>query len=252
MDTTARPDKAIVPAPVTPHWSNVSDPVHSNTTANTEFSHSWSTKCIRGKIILVKQWCLFDDVCTGFSWSFNITAMESCFHSKRVLNPQISIFETLDALLNSMETTEFEDLGKHCSVVECKLFDFMPFTCDRCSQVLNYCVSSRFLLIYSWKLLKFLNYGSESLWKLAMFLQWGTKYNKNQNFGFFNFHLEMFYRRHWFSLVLFSLVFFRFIRVIWQCFCNEEWCRIKALKEKKKSFWDVSEKTLAFTRITLI
>ncbi|KAH7661758.1 AN1-like Zinc finger domain-containing protein [Dioscorea alata] len=40
-----------------------------------------------------------------------------------------------------METPEFEDLGKHCSVVECKLFDFMPFSCDRCSQA--FCMQHR-------------------------------------------------------------------------------------------------------------
>ncbi|CAL9224670.1 unnamed protein product, partial [Arabidopsis halleri] len=38
--------------------------------------------------------------------------------------------------LNSMGTPEFPDLGKHCSVDVCKQIDFMPFTCDRCLQVL--------------------------------------------------------------------------------------------------------------------
>ncbi|CAE6201108.1 unnamed protein product [Arabidopsis arenosa] len=35
-----------------------------------------------------------------------------------------------------MGTPEFPDLGKHCSVDVCKQIDFMPFTCDRCFQVL--------------------------------------------------------------------------------------------------------------------
>ncbi|OAY73065.1 Zinc finger AN1 and C2H2 domain-containing stress-associated protein 13 [Ananas comosus] len=33
-----------------------------------------------------------------------------------------------------MGTPEFPDLGKHCSVDDCKQIDFLPFTCDRCSQ----------------------------------------------------------------------------------------------------------------------
>ncbi|KAM0952024.1 putative transcription factor C2H2 family [Dioscorea sansibarensis] len=43
--------------------------------------------------------------------------------------------------MNSMGTPEFDDLGKHCSVWECKLFDFMPFTCDRCNQA--FCMHHR-------------------------------------------------------------------------------------------------------------
>ena len=35
-----------------------------------------------------------------------------------------------------MGTPEFPDLGKHCSVSDCRLIDFLPFTCDRCNQVL--------------------------------------------------------------------------------------------------------------------
>ncbi|KAM0943648.1 putative transcription factor C2H2 family [Dioscorea sansibarensis] len=40
-----------------------------------------------------------------------------------------------------MGTPEFPDLGKHCSVEDCKLIDFLPFTCDRCSQV--FCLQHR-------------------------------------------------------------------------------------------------------------
>lgn len=40
-----------------------------------------------------------------------------------------------------MGTPEFPDLGKHCSVEECKQIDFLPFTCDRCRQV--YCLEHR-------------------------------------------------------------------------------------------------------------
>lgn len=40
-----------------------------------------------------------------------------------------------------MGTPEFPDLGKHCSVEECKQIDFLPFTCDRCRQV--YCLDHR-------------------------------------------------------------------------------------------------------------
>lgn len=40
-----------------------------------------------------------------------------------------------------MGTPEFPDLGKHCSVEDCKLIDFLPFTCDRCKKV--YCLEHR-------------------------------------------------------------------------------------------------------------
>ncbi|XP_004513765.1 zinc finger AN1 and C2H2 domain-containing stress-associated protein 11-like [Cicer arietinum] len=40
-----------------------------------------------------------------------------------------------------MGTPEFPDLGKHCAVSDCKLIDFLPFTCDRCNQV--YCLEHR-------------------------------------------------------------------------------------------------------------
>lgn len=40
-----------------------------------------------------------------------------------------------------MGTPEFPDLGKHCSVDDCKLIDFLPFTCDRCRQV--FCLEHR-------------------------------------------------------------------------------------------------------------
>lgn len=36
-----------------------------------------------------------------------------------------------------MGTPQFPDLGKHCSVEDCKQIDFLPFTCDRCRQVLS-------------------------------------------------------------------------------------------------------------------
>ncbi|KAL4198390.1 hypothetical protein AMTRI_Chr03g45630 [Amborella trichopoda] len=35
-----------------------------------------------------------------------------------------------------MGTPEFPNLGRHCSVDDCRLIDFLPFTCDRCDQVL--------------------------------------------------------------------------------------------------------------------
>ncbi|CAL9763819.1 unnamed protein product [Musa acuminata subsp. burmannicoides] len=40
-----------------------------------------------------------------------------------------------------MGTPEFPDLGKHCSVDDCRQIDFLPFTCDRCNQV--FCLQHR-------------------------------------------------------------------------------------------------------------
>ncbi|CAJ1911444.1 unnamed protein product [Sphenostylis stenocarpa] len=40
-----------------------------------------------------------------------------------------------------MGTPEFPNLGKHCSVSDCRLLDFLPFTCDRCEQV--HCLKHR-------------------------------------------------------------------------------------------------------------
>ncbi|KAK6244159.1 hypothetical protein QUC31_010568 [Theobroma cacao] len=40
-----------------------------------------------------------------------------------------------------MGTPEFPDLGKHCSVEDCKQIDFLPFTCDRCRLV--FCLEHR-------------------------------------------------------------------------------------------------------------
>ncbi|KAK7336565.1 hypothetical protein VNO77_17110 [Canavalia gladiata] len=40
-----------------------------------------------------------------------------------------------------MGTPEFPDLGKHCSVSDCRQLDFLPFTCDRCNQV--HCLEHR-------------------------------------------------------------------------------------------------------------
>ncbi|XP_030515202.2 zinc finger AN1 and C2H2 domain-containing stress-associated protein 16 [Rhodamnia argentea] len=40
-----------------------------------------------------------------------------------------------------MGTPEFPDLGKHCTVDDCKQIDFLPFTCDRCNQV--FCLEHR-------------------------------------------------------------------------------------------------------------
>ncbi|GMH20155.1 hypothetical protein Nepgr_021996 [Nepenthes gracilis] len=40
-----------------------------------------------------------------------------------------------------MGTLELPKLGKHCSVDDCKLIDFLPFTCDRCRQV--FCLDHR-------------------------------------------------------------------------------------------------------------
>ncbi|ONK75371.1 uncharacterized protein A4U43_C03F16130 [Asparagus officinalis] len=40
-----------------------------------------------------------------------------------------------------MGTPEFPDLGKHCSVDDCKLIDFLPFDCDRCKKV--FCLQHR-------------------------------------------------------------------------------------------------------------
>ena len=34
-----------------------------------------------------------------------------------------------------MGTPAFPNLGKHCSVDDCKLIDFLPFTCDCCNKV---------------------------------------------------------------------------------------------------------------------
>lgn len=40
-----------------------------------------------------------------------------------------------------MGTPEFPDLGKHCTVDDCKQIDFLPFTCDCCHQV--FCLAHR-------------------------------------------------------------------------------------------------------------
>ncbi|PKA57437.1 Zinc finger AN1 and C2H2 domain-containing stress-associated protein 16 [Apostasia shenzhenica] len=40
-----------------------------------------------------------------------------------------------------MGTPAFPNLGEHCSVEDCKLIDFLPFTCDRCNQV--FCLQHR-------------------------------------------------------------------------------------------------------------
>ncbi|XP_020580052.1 zinc finger AN1 and C2H2 domain-containing stress-associated protein 16-like [Phalaenopsis equestris] len=40
-----------------------------------------------------------------------------------------------------MGTPAFPNLGKHCSVEDCKLIDFLPFTCDRCDKV--FCLQHR-------------------------------------------------------------------------------------------------------------
>ncbi|KAM7524522.1 hypothetical protein LguiA_014424 [Lonicera macranthoides] len=40
-----------------------------------------------------------------------------------------------------MGTPAFPNLGKHCSVGDCKLIDFLPFTCDCCHQV--FCLEHR-------------------------------------------------------------------------------------------------------------
>lgn len=40
-----------------------------------------------------------------------------------------------------MGTPQFPDLGKHCSVDDCKLIDFLPFTCDSCHRV--FCLEHR-------------------------------------------------------------------------------------------------------------
>lgn len=49
-----------------------------------------------------------------------------------------------------MGTLQFPDLGKHCSVSDCRLIDFLPFTCDRCNQVSHLSLS---LVIFSSKLI---------------------------------------------------------------------------------------------------
>ncbi|KAG9160348.1 hypothetical protein Leryth_008761 [Lithospermum erythrorhizon] len=40
-----------------------------------------------------------------------------------------------------MGTPAFPNLGKHCSVSDCQLLDFLPFTCDSCNQV--FCLDHR-------------------------------------------------------------------------------------------------------------
>ncbi|KAJ4842643.1 stress-associated protein [Turnera subulata] len=46
-----------------------------------------------------------------------------------------------------MGTPQFPDLGKHCSVQDCKQIDFLPFTCDRCRQV--FCLEHRSYIKHS-------------------------------------------------------------------------------------------------------
>ncbi|KAJ0043904.1 hypothetical protein Pint_17906 [Pistacia integerrima] len=40
-----------------------------------------------------------------------------------------------------MGTPQFPDLGKHCSLPDCKQIDFLPFTCDCCNKV--FCLEHR-------------------------------------------------------------------------------------------------------------
>ncbi|KDP26044.1 hypothetical protein JCGZ_21077 [Jatropha curcas] len=40
-----------------------------------------------------------------------------------------------------MGTPQFPDLGKHCNKEDCRQIDFLPFTCDRCSQI--FCLEHR-------------------------------------------------------------------------------------------------------------
>ncbi|KVI03491.1 Zinc finger, AN1-type [Cynara cardunculus var. scolymus] len=40
-----------------------------------------------------------------------------------------------------MGTPAFPNLGKHCSVDDCKIIDFLPFTCDCCNKV--FCLDHR-------------------------------------------------------------------------------------------------------------
>ena len=61
-----------------------------------------------------------------------------------------------------MGTPQFPDLGKHCSVDDCKLIDFLPFTCDRCKKVLIRQLALAFISFYDlfivqfdWLLVKF-------------------------------------------------------------------------------------------------
>lgn len=56
----------------------------------------------------------------------------------------------------SMGTPEFPDLGKHCAVSDCKLIDFLPFTCDRCDQVLPFS-SLNLILHYTPQTCEFVN-----------------------------------------------------------------------------------------------
>ncbi|KAJ0791966.1 putative transcription factor C2H2 family [Helianthus annuus] len=46
-----------------------------------------------------------------------------------------------------MGTPAFPDLGKHCSVDDCKLIDFLPFTCDCCNK-LNLLRTIEFLYLH--------------------------------------------------------------------------------------------------------
>ncbi|KAG2683472.1 hypothetical protein I3843_10G031800 [Carya illinoinensis] len=46
-----------------------------------------------------------------------------------------------------MGTPEFPDLGKHCTFEDCKQIDFLPFKCDRCSQV--FCLEHRSYIKHS-------------------------------------------------------------------------------------------------------
>lgn len=51
-------------------------------------------------------------------------------------NHQFHLFFLFLLLLaNSMGTPAFPNLGKHCSVEDCRQIDFLPFTCDCCHKV---------------------------------------------------------------------------------------------------------------------
>jgi len=59
----------------------------------------------------------------------------------------------LSSALVQMGTPEFPNLGKHCSVSDCRQLDFLPFTCDCCNQVHRFSISlSIYINSYVWTL----------------------------------------------------------------------------------------------------
>ena len=104
-------------------------------------SRGWSVRRERGsvKVSIERLPLSSDEAATLHSHPPNFSLFLSLGFRHLSLIKLISIsFLRLCLKVCSMGTPEFPDLGKHCAVSDCKLIDFLPFTCDCCDQVLPF------------------------------------------------------------------------------------------------------------------